>query len=418
MPTEENNILRFENYQNKLKVPFCIYADIESILLPADEANTPFCSSENTKSYQQHEAFCIGFYFQCSYDSSLSFYRHYRGKDCMKWFCLELYAIYEQVRAIFEYVMPMNLSAEEEHAFQDAEYCHICSKSFSLTHYEGEQKVRDHSHLSGAYRGAAHAKCNIRFQESRKIPVIFHNLSGYDSHFLIRELAHTFEGDIDIIPNNDQNYIAFIKTVADSMKGCAGFKHRMRNKIQFKFIDSFRFLGAALDKLAAYLPSECKSILRKEFGEIGVERVQLLERKGVFPYDFLDSWTKMEYNALPPKDAFYSNLTESAVSDDDYQHAQTVWNAFNIQNLGEYAMLYLKTDILLLCDVFEHFRSTMSSLFDLDPACYYTLPGYSFDAMLKYTGVRIELLTDIDMPRRTRHSRWHNTMLKTLCSGQ
>lgn len=226
--------------------------------------------------------------------------------------------------------------------------------------------------------------------------MIFHNLSGYDSHFIIRALATSFDGDISIIPHNDQHYIAFTKTVGDSEKKKTNSLDKRRSVIRFKFIDSFRFLDASLDRLAQDLPSNEKKILHIEFNGIDADQMQLLERKGIFPYDFLDSWDKLDNDALPSKDAFYSRLNESHITDEEYQHACTVWNSFNIENIGEYVELYLKTDILLLADVFESFRVTLAGLFDLDPANYYTLPGYSFDAMLKFTGVQIELLTNID----------------------
>lgn len=157
-------------------------------------------------------------------------------------------------------------------------------------------------------------------------------------------------------------------------------------------------MAASLDKLVSYLPSSCKTILHKVFNNTNQrDDIHLLERKGVFPYDYIDGWAKLEEDKLPQKSDFYSRLTESDVSEDDYQFAHNVWRVFNIKSMGEYADLYLKTDILLLADVFESFRSSCLSVYGLDPAHYFTLAGFSFDAMLKYTGVSIELLTDLDM---------------------
>lgn len=167
-------------------------------------------------------------------------------------------------------------------------------------------------------------------------------------------------------------------------RGHEDLGRRKRNKIEFKFINSYRFLGGALDKLASHLPSEHKIALRKEF-----------HGGAVFPYDYLNSWDKLGCTALPAKEDFYSRLTDYAILDENYEHAQKVWNAFGIKNLGEYAMLYMKTHILLLTDIFKYFRVTMHSLFDLDTDCNYTPPGYSFDAILKFTGVKIELVREI-----------------------
>lgn len=111
----------------------------------------------------------------------------------------------------------------------------------------------------------------------------------------------------------------------------------------------------------------------------------------------MDSWEKLEELELPSKKDFYDDLNDSKISDEDYKFAQKVWTTFNIGSMREYTQLYLKTDVLLLADIFENFRDNCIKLYELDPAHYYTLPGYSWDCMLKHTKVAIELLTDIDM---------------------
>ena len=97
------------------------------------------------------------------------------------------------------------------------------------------------------------------------------------------------------------------------------------------------------------------------------------------------------------QDKFYSGLSQEGITDDDYQHAQEVWTTFDCQTIGDYHDLYLRTDVLLLADVFENFRKTAMETYGLDPAHYLTLPGYSWDALLKLTNVELELLTDPDM---------------------
>jgi hypothetical protein len=110
----------------------------------------------------------------------------------------------------------------------------------------------------------------------------------------------------------------------------------------------------------------------------------------------MDAWSKFEEDQLPPKEHFYSSLNDDACKDEDYAHAQTVWNAFGITNMGEYHDLYLKTDVLLLADVFEEFRRFAQDTYLLDPCHYLTLPSYAWDACLRYTGVKLELLKDED----------------------
>ena len=111
----------------------------------------------------------------------------------------------------------------------------------------------------------------------------------------------------------------------------------------------------------------------------------------------MDSPKRLEETCLPPRSSFFSRLTDTDISDNDYVHAQKVWRTFNLNTLGDYHDLYMKTDVLLLADIFERFRFTCLSYYGLDPAHYYTAPGLSWDAMLKMTGVSLELFTDPDM---------------------
>lgn len=388
MPGTHESIIRFKEYEKKIPVPFVFYADVESLL---KSPTINFCTGAETKTtaYQEHEIYSIGFYLKCSFDESKSFYEFQRGHDCVNWFVKRLRTIvYDIIAPILRHIVPIIISDEEENEFETAVLCHICEKRIG----QSEIKVRDHCHLTGKYRGAAHQSCNIAYVVNTHVPVVFHNLSGYDSHFIIREISTQFSGDISIIPINDQKYISFTKTISERAVN-------YRQHIKLRFIDSFRFMADSLDKLVSYLPSEKKLILRNDsiFKSFSNEKLELLERKGVFPYDYVDSWEKLNETRLPTREQFYSKLNESEISQRDYDFAHRIWNEFDIKTLGEYSDQYLKTDILLLADVFENFRETCMSIYKLDPAHFYTSPGYSWSAMLKYTKVQIELFTDIDM---------------------
>ena len=119
-------------------------------------------------------------------------------------------------------------------------------------------------------------------------------------------------------------------------------------------------------------------------------------RKGVYPYEYMDTWDRFTEPKLPPKEAFYSKLSDAHMSDEDYTHAQKVWATFGCKTMGDYSGLYCHTDVLLLADVFEMFRKMYLRQYGLDPAHYYTSPGLSWEALLKKTGVELELLTDYD----------------------
>lgn len=277
LPSEDEKFIKFENFKNQLRVPFCIYADIESILKPMNQNNTVFSNQSNTKAYQEHIPCSVGYYFKSDLPSIQCRYSKNRSPNCVKWFCDELYKIYEEVKPVFDTIQPMNLSDTEEMLFNSTIMCHICATNFSAA----DVKVKDHCHLSGQYRGAAHDFCNLKYQTSRIIPVIFHNLSGYDCHLLIKDIVSQFDGDVSVIPLNTENYISFTKVVQDSVK--RDDDDSRRNIIKFKFLDSYRFLSSSLDSLASYLPSSEKTILRTAEwpAHITLEDLKLLERKGV-----------------------------------------------------------------------------------------------------------------------------------------
>ncbi|XP_018400325.1 PREDICTED: uncharacterized protein LOC108777842 [Cyphomyrmex costatus] len=161
--------------------------------------------------------------------------------------------------------------------------------------------------------------------------------------------------------------------------------------------DSYKFLASSLEKLASFLSKDKLRVGQHEFCNLSAENFDLLTRKGIFPYEYIDSVEKLDDTCLPPRESFYSSLTDSTVSESDYAHALNVWQQFSIRTLGEYSDLYLKTDVLLLADNSENFRDSCVASYELDPAYYYTLPGFTWDAMLKHTRVNFELLTDVDI---------------------
>ena len=153
-------------------------------------------------------------------------------------------------------------------------------------------------------------------------------------------------------------------------------------------------MGTSLEKLVDNLPKDdCINLGLYYSGD----KFNLLARKGVYPYEYMDSLEKLKETALPPKEAFHSRLNGGGISDEDYTHAQNVWKTFKMTYFKDYHELYNKADVLLLADVFENFRNISLKNYGLDPAHYYTTPGLTWDAALKFTGVSLELLSDVDM---------------------
>ena len=156
------------------------------------------------------------------------------------------------------------------------------------------------------------------------------------------------------------------------------------------FIDSFQFMSSSLDRLVSNLPYEVFKYTSEEIQD--KEKLNLMKQKGVYPYDYMDSFDRFTENKLPNKGDFYSILNDEHISDEQYTHAIKVWNTFKLYNMGEYHDLYLKSDILLLADVFENFRNTCMQYYKLDPCHYFTSPGLSWDAVLKMTKIELDLV--------------------------
>ena len=390
MPDEDNKILKFNSYYKQLPSPFVIYADFESIT-----EKIHYCKQDNknsyTEKYQNHIDCGYGYKLVCFYDDKYSKpIQLYRGQKAVYKFLEKMLEEVEYCKNIIKnhFNKKINMSEDDKKLFKESKKCHICNIKFQ----KDDEKVKDYCYISGKYRGAAHVDCNLKLKiESYnvKIPVIFHNLRGYDSHFIIQEIGKIVkkhkikdkngdenEMNISIIPNNMERYMAF-------MLG----RH-------LKFIDSFQFMNSSLEKLVSNLNKDQFYYTSKIFKG---EKFDMMTKKGVYPYDYMDSFEKFDERKLPSKEEFYSLLNDQDISDDDYNHAKNVWKLFKIQNMGQYHDLYLKSDVMLLSDVFQNFRKICLKYYKLDPCHYFSSPGLSWDAMLKMTNIELELMTDVDM---------------------
>lgn len=159
----------------------------------------------------------------------------------------------------------------------------------------------------------------------------------------------------------------------------------MKDGIELRFLDSIKFMSSSLDNLV-------KNLKRDQFVHSSTkhylnEQLDLLLRKGVYPYDYMDNIDKFHEASLPTKEKFYNKLNRTDISEQDYAHASRVWSTFHINNMKEYTLLYKKSDVLLLADVMENFRNLCMQTYQLDPAWYFIAPGLAWSAMLKTTGV-------------------------------
>ena len=262
------------------------------------------------------------------------------------------------------------------------------------------------------------------------VPVLFHNLEGYDSHLFVKSLG----GEISCIPKTDEKYISFNKYIKinDNTRNdeevrliqavrksnwtreeiaemvdwtdeeidqvlnltdeeCGTTKLKPET-LEIRFLDSVKFTLKSLDGLVKGLgPGQFKSL------EKGMGDNKLLKKKGVFPYEFMTDFKKLNVNKLPPKSKFHSRLNDSNITDEEYEHAKNVWGEFNCKTMRNYHDLYLKTDVLLLADVMENYRNVCIDNYGLDPLWYYKAPGLAWDAALKISKIELELITNPDM---------------------
>ena len=388
MPKPDTYI-KFKNYLYSERAPFAIYADFESILKPLD-ACKPDPNKSYTLKYQKHEPLSFVYYIK-SFDESVykSTLRKYIKENEEDPDPIDVFInwLESDVKIISDLGNePMKITEEEQEQFKQASNCWICGKLLNI-----EDRVRDHCHFTGRYRGAAHNICNLKYSKPNNISVFFHNLTGYDSHLFIKKLNTTM-GNIDCIPNNEENYISFSKTIkTGEYKNKNGETKNKYFKIVFK--DSLKFMASSLEALVNNLPEGALNNLNKYFTS---KQVKLLKQKGFFPYDYLDSIEKLKDTNPPPQKAFYSKLTGKGINNYNYKHVLNVWKTWNMKTFKEYLELYNVTDVLLLADVFENFRDICLKNYGLDPVYYYTAPGLAWDAMLKMTKINLELLSDVD----------------------
>ena len=395
-----NTFLRFKNFRYSEKAPFAIYADFESLIKPMDNCD-PDPNRSYTKKYQKHEPISFCYYIECFNNTlckeifnddtkrkQLKSYIKTKPEDpdaidvFIKWLedDVKFLANIKEKKMVF--------TKEDEKQFNMASDCWICGEEL------GNDRVRDHCHYTGCYRGAAHNSCNLKYRKPESVLVFFHNLTGYDSHLFIKKLGSSNKKEtIECIPNNEEKYITFTKTIITGQY--TNKKGESKNKtFNIVFKDSLKFMSSSLGALVNNLPKNGFKNISKYYTP---EEVELIKQKGFYPYEFMDTEEKFNDTKLPPREVFYSKLSGKGISEKDYKHACNVWNTFKMKTFKDYHKLYNETDVLLLADVFENFRNLCLKIYRLDPVYYYTAPGLAWDACLKMTNINLELLSDPNM---------------------
>ena len=374
---KEKSILKFEKIEHMIKSPFTIYYDIETYSQYLKKTKQ-FKKIENTMHEKLLKPYLIGYILKCNYDEKFSKKcQIFVGEECIEKFILNLVFterkyIYETIKENFNKQIESNPDLTKF----DINTCHLCNKKII------SKPVKNHCHFTSKMLGYAHNKCNLRYKFKKDnvndeylINVFAHNSQNFDQSFLIRALQNLDNKiPFSCLPRNSNKFISL-------------------QIGSFIFKDSYLFLNKSLDYLTGTINDDDRISLKQEFGK----NYQLLTKKGIYPYDYFDNTKKYNEQKLPDKKEFFNKINNKNISDEDYNHAKNVFEKFKCENLLDYSILYLKTDICHLSDVFQKFSDFSYKTYELDPRHSFTLPGFSWQSMLKMTKIELELISDPDM---------------------
>ena len=257
MPKQGENILKFNNFHKQLPVPFVIYADFEAITKKvqgceqSEEMKKDKDTTSYTEAYQTHEDCGYGYKVVCCYDDKYSKQTLiHRGENAVYKFMEKMLEEVEYCKTVIKkhFNKPLVMTEVDEQHFRIMDGCHICREKYT----DKDVRVRDHCHITGKFKGSAHQECNLKLRikpENIKIPVIFHNLRGYDSHFIMQQIGEIAKKHGYTNKKGEKQDLN-INAIPNNMEKCMAFM--LGNHLTF--IDSFEFMSSSLDKLASNLP--------------------------------------------------------------------------------------------------------------------------------------------------------------------
>ena len=264
----ESGIIKFTNYEKQVAIPFKIYADTESFL-----KRTNSYEGEHTIKYQEHFPNSIGAKLVCIDDRFTLPSVIFKGKDCIIKFITWVLDKQKWTKQVTDQYFKKKIIMTNEGIYKNSHIFWICREELNTG------KVRYHCHITGNFREAAHNQCNLKLKMPKKLPIIFHNLKGYDGHLIFKEL-NNFNVDIEVIPKTIDKYMSFIVS---------------RN---IDFIDSLQFYKGSLDTLTSNLEDNHFKHLIPEFF---TDKLEILKRKDAYPYQWVNSYEKFKYPTLAKK---------------------------------------------------------------------------------------------------------------------
>ena len=369
--TSNESHLYWKKHFHKNPLYFRIIADFEA----DNEKDDTKIGNKTTNIYKQKPVL-NGYYIISELEDVLEsgYYESPLSYDNIDWFVKEVIKLENKMTFYFKNTKKeIIMTQEDEEDFKNNNICRFCKKEIL------SDKVHDHCHLTGKYRGPSHNVCNINVKQKDSIfiPFAFHNFSNYDCHMFFKKLVDLKKDKVkfEIIPKTNEEYISV-------RYGC------------IRFIDSYRFLSESLDKLVKNLDEDDFIILKKEFPD----KWQYLNKKPAYPYEYfnsIDDYTKPVNNLK--KEDFLSKLKNDYPEDDEIERTEEVIKLFNIKEGEELTKLYCKTDVILLADVFEKFVKVSTKEYKINPLYCVSLPGYTYQCALKYTDIKLQTLQDKDL---------------------
>lgn len=366
--------IQFSLHHALIRQPFTAYLDFESKLVP-----------EKVTVQNGINTYTVAHHVPISYSlvvldnaNKIIFQRTEANEETIMKFCdaalNEAADLCYKLRAQYP-TLPL-LSAEQRHRLnQENQCCVICHQPIC------EGRVLHHDHYTNVVLGPAHNECNLLDRSCKsKLVIYVHNLTNYDGHFILKYYKPRNAAGLSGIPLNSQKF----KTLSYG---------------KLLFLDSAAFLKSSLSKLVESLHHSRRpkpfSLLQTSGLCRNDAEVELLCRKGVFPYSFCTSLKRLIISPwLPPIESFYCDMTYSECTQEDYAFAQQVYSHFQCKSMLDYLLLYNRTDTLLLACVFQNFRAETFDLFGLEVNYCVSLPQLSFEACLKWTGTSIAMITE------------------------
>ena len=220
----ETGVIKCKNFDKQIPIPFKIYADTKCLLKIINISEGKY-----KKSYQKHIPNSVVAKLVCINNNFTLLTIIFEGKNCINNFIKWIFE--QQLNQIINnhFNKKLKMTTNDEDNYQNSQICWICTEKIN------KDKVRDHCHITGKYRGAAHSQCNLKLKITKKIPIIFHNLEGYDEHIIFKELNNFDNIDIQVIPKTSEKYVSI--TVNRTII----------------FLDSSQFYKGSLDSVALNL---------------------------------------------------------------------------------------------------------------------------------------------------------------------